>query len=314
MPKLGALRLVPEYRERVWGGQRLKPSDPPIGEAWIVYEQNQVASGPHAGMSLIDLAEKHGEALLGHRVVEQTGTRFPLLIKLLDTADWLSLQVHPNDEQAVQLEGPGHFGKTEAWHILEAEPGAQVIYGLQPNTQSEELAEALSNGTILNLVQYVPVQAGNTLFTPAGTVHALGPGLLLYEVQQTSDITYRVFDWNRPQSAGRQLHIQQSLAVINPNTEIGVTSQPAIGDGDQALLTACPYFTLELIGGDTQPICLNTQGESFHALTVIDGTMRVEGDGWSETLSRFETTVVPAECGTYQVKPQGNYRALKASV
>jgi mannose-6-phosphate isomerase len=314
MPTLGALRLVPEYRERVWGGQRLKPANPPIGEAWIVYEQNHIASGPYAGRSLADLTAEYGPDLLGKHVVQQTGSRFPVLIKLLDTADWLSLQVHPNDEQAERLEGPGHFGKTEAWHILEAEPEAQVIYGLRPGTTPEMLAQAIRNGTILDVVQYLLVHQGDTLFTRAGTVHALGPGLLLYEVQQTSDITYRVFDWNRPQTAGRALHIDQSIAVADPAAAAPVNPQPRLEDGDQVRLTACPYFTLELIGGQSHSINLDTKGESFHALTVIEGAMHVRSDGWSETLRRFETVVIPAACGAYSVESEETFRALKASV
>jgi mannose-6-phosphate isomerase len=309
-----ALRLIPEYHARVWGGQRLKPSNPPVGEAWIVYEQNKIASGPDKDRTLAELAAEQGESLLGRHVVAQTGDRFPLLIKLLDTADWLSLQVHPNDEQAERLEGPGQFGKTEAWHILDAEPDAQVIYGLKDGTTGEQLAAAIRAGTILDVVQYRTVRPGDTLFTRAGTIHALGPGLLLYEVQQTSDITYRVWDWDRPQSAGRKLHIEQSLEVTDPNAGDPPHHQPALSDGEHAELTSCPFFTLELVRAETQPVDLDTRGESFHALTVIDGACRIDGDGWSEHLARFETIIVPAGAGAYRVEPQGAYRLLKASV
>jgi mannose-6-phosphate isomerase len=309
-----ALRLTPEYHERVWGGQRLKPGAPPIGEAWIVYERNTIAAGPQRGRTLAELAVEQGMALLGRHVVAHTGDRFPLLIKLLDTADWLSLQVHPNDEQAEQLEGPGHFGKTEAWHILDAEPGAQVIYGLKPGTTRERLAQAIRDGSILELVQYRSVRPGDTLFTRAGTLHALGPGLLLYEVQQTSDITYRVWDWDRPQSAGRQLHIEQSLAVIDPDAGAPPRPEPALGDGERAQLISCPYFTLELVRGESRAVDLDPRGESFHALTAIDGACRVAGDGWSEELQRFSTVVVPANAGAYRIEPLGAYRLLKASV
>jgi mannose-6-phosphate isomerase len=309
-----ALRLVPEYHERVWGGQRLRPADPPVGEAWIVYEQNKVAAGPDAGRTMADLAAARGESLLGRRVVAQTGDRFPLLIKLLDTADWLSIQVHPNDEQAERLEGAGQFGKTEAWHILDAEAGAQVIYGLREGTTQDDLERAIRDGSMLDLVEYRTVRPGDTLFTRAGTVHALGPGLLLYEVQQTSDITYRVFDWNRPQSAGRTLHLDQSLAVIDREVGDPPSHQPALGDGDRAELTTCPFFTLELARAESAPVAFDTRGESFHALTVIDGACRVIGDGWSEDLERFESIVVPAGAGAYRVEPRGAYRLLKASV
>jgi len=308
------LRLLPEYRARVWGGQRLRPGPESVGEAWIVYEQNRIAEGPYAGLTLAEAAAQAGEALLGRRAVQQTGSRFPLLIKLLDCADWLSLQVHPDDEQARRLEGPGHFGKTEAWHILDAEPGAKVIAGLRPGATSEALAQALQNGTILDWVQYLPVQAGDTVFVRAGTIHALGPGLLLYEVQQTSDITYRVFDWNRPQTAGRELHIDQSLAVSDPQAAGQALPRPALDDGGCETLVTCPYFTLELMRGQTRAISLDTRGETFHALTVIEGRAHVAGEGWHQTLDRFESLVVMAACGAYRVEPQGTFQALKASV
>ncbi len=127
---------------------------------------------------------------MGANTVAHTGTRFPLLIKILDCAQWLSLQVHPDDEAAERLEGPGYFGKTEAWHVLDAAPGAQLIAGMRPDTTAEALAAAIRDGTILDFVQYQDVRAGDTVFMPARTIHTLGPGLLIYEVQQTSDLTY----------------------------------------------------------------------------------------------------------------------------
>jgi mannose-6-phosphate isomerase len=312
MPAFEGLRLTPAYHERVWGGQRLRRATPPIGEAWIVHEHNRVAGGPHNGRTLAELTVEWGAGMLGRLPLARTGERFPLLIKLLDTADWLSVQVHPNDEQAAQLEGPGDFGKTEAWHILEAGPGAEVICGLRPGTTHEALAAAISNGTVTNLAQHLAVSAGDTLFIGAGTIHALGPALLLYEVQQTSDITYRVFDWNRPQSAGRALHIGQSLAVANP--AIVGEVQPHPTSAPLGTLVSCPYFTLEQIAGTSEPVALDTGGDSFHALTVVEGSATIAGSGWQHNLARFGTVVVPAACGAYQVELSNNGRVLKSSV
>lgn len=314
MISLAALRLIPQYHRRVWGGQRLKPSPDPIGEAWIVYEGDLVASGSDAGHTLAELAVQYGSALLGPRAVARTGTRFPILIKLLDTADWLSVQVHPNDEQAARMEGADQFGKTEAWHILQADSDARLICGVRPGTSSETIRDAIRDGTILDLAQYVPVQSGDTVFVRAGTIHALGPGLLLYEVQQTSDITYRVFDWNRPQSAGRALHIEQSLAVSDPEATGQPLPEPALSDDARATLVTCPYFTLELVGGETSLVELDTGGESFHALTAIEGEIMVETPAGVEKLGLYETVIVPAACGAYRLLPQGRFRALKASV
>lgn len=312
---IGALRLEPQYHSRVWGGHRLKPdTDELIGEAWVVHERNVVADGPHAGRTLGELAEQFGEALLGTRASAETGTRFPLLIKLLDCAAWLSVQVHPDDRQAVELEGPGQVGKTEAWHVVKAEAGAQLISGLKPGTLPVSLERAIREGTVVELAQYHDVQGGDTLLTHAGTIHALGPGLLIYEVQQTSDITYRIYDWDRPQDAGRKLHIEQAVAVSNPHATGQVSHLSPLEDGDRRILTCCRYFSLELLGAQTKPVQLDTAGASFHALTVIEGEMQVEAGGWSETLGLHRTLLVPANCGPYSIAPRGKYRALKAAV
>lgn len=314
MSKIGPLLLIPEYHERVWGGQRLRPSANPIGEAWIVYERNCVASGPEEGRTLAELADRFGSDLLGSRALDATGLRFPLLIKLLDAAEWLSLQVHPNNEQARRLEGEQHFGKTEAWHILEAEPGARVISGLRKGTTREDLATALRAGTILDLVHYCEVKGGDTIFTAAGTIHALGPGLLLYEVQQTSDLTYRVWDWNRPLTAGRELHVEKSLEVSNLDACGEAVLAPKLGDGARHRLCGCAFFQLDLVHSRAEPVPLDTAGETFHAITIVEGTAEVTGAGWSHALSRFESLLVPAAIGAYEVRPRARVRGLVASV
>lgn len=311
MPLREGLRLEAAYHERVWGGQRLRPGPVPIGEAWIVYEGNRVVGGAHDGRTLAELAAAHGEALLGRRPIAQGGMRFPLLIKILDARDWLSVQVHPNDEQAVALEGAGQLGKTEAWHILAADPGAQLICGLQPGTTREALAAAIREGTVTDRARYLTVAPGDTVFIGAGTMHALGPGLLLYEVQQTSDITYRVFDWNRPASAGRALHIEQSLAVTNPDICGEVQSRPSGTPGTPQSLVACPYFVLDEVVGSA---ALDTRGESFHALTTIEGEATVAGEGWQERLLPYESVVVPAACGGYTLTAGAAARTLISRV
>lgn len=314
---LEALRLVPEYHERVWGGQNLRPTghgSTPIGEAWIVYEGNRIESGPLAGQTLGEVSEEYGEALLGRKVAARTGTRFPLLIKLLDCADWLSVQVHPNDRQAKELEGPDQFGKTEAWHILKAEPDAKLICGLREGSTREAMAEAIRNGTITDLADHLHVHTGDSVFTPATTIHALGPGLFLYEIQQTSDITYRVYDWGRPQSAGRKLHIEQSIKVSDPNSRCKLTPAPSAQEDGTRRLLSCPFFKLQLVQSSTAPVFLDTRSESFALLTVIDGDLEIEGAGWSHTLGKYETVLVPACCGTYQLYPHGEFHALLADV
>ncbi len=313
-PMRQAFSLTPEYRDYVWGGNRLRPGHSPVAEAWIVYEHDRIASGLLAGRTLAEAATTYREALLGRRAVQRTGTRFPLLIKLLDCAQWLSLQVHPNDEQAVRMEGVGQFGKTEAWHILEAQPNAEILCGLRPGVTHEALAQAVRNGTLVDQMQHLSLQNGDSILISPGMIHAIGPGILLYEIQQTSDITYRVFDWNRPAAEGRKLHIEQSLAVADVNARGQVRPQPQLGDGDQRELVTCSYFTLQLLTGQSNSIALDTGGESFHALTLIQGQAQIEGANWGLHLDRFGTVVIPAACGSYRVQPRGSFRALKASV
>ena len=323
-PYLPILQLQPSYRDYVWGGQRLRPGQQ-TAEQWAVYEGNVVAhqrtersersqrSDRFAGHTLAELAAEYGSALLGQTAFARTGARFPLLIKLLDCAQWLSVQVHPNDEQAVALEGRGHFGKTEAWHVLDAAASAQLIAGVEPGLDAETLAAAIRDGRILDHLQYRQVGAGDTVFMPAGAIHALGPGLLIYEVQQTSDITYRVYDWGRPQTGGRVLHIDKSIAVANPGADTPLLPPPALGDGDLATLVHCPYFTLALAASQTRPLALDTGGEAFHALTVIEGCAKVVAGEDAVTLRPYETAVVPAASGAYEVRPLGGFRLLKAS-
>ncbi len=306
------LQLIPEYRDYVWGGQRLRPGTL-TAEAWIVYEGDRVANGPLQGKTLAEVAQLLGADLLGQNAMTRTGTRFPLLIKILDCNDWLSVQVHPNDEQARRMEGPDQFGKTEAWHILDAADGAQLITGVKEGTTAEALAAAIRNGTIVEHAQYHSAHTGDTVFMPAGTLHALGPGFLVYEVQQTSNITYRIFDWNRPASAGRALHIEQSVAVTNPQGTGQVQPALALKPDDQRVLVQCPYFRLEILTAQSQRLLLDTRGASFHALTVIDGQGVIECGEERSVLKRFETVLVAASAGAYQLQPLGSVRALKSS-
>jgi mannose-6-phosphate isomerase len=311
------LTFTPAIRNYVWGGRTLLPlagpdagkNNNPIAEVWALYENNPVNNGFFAGRTLADLTTEYPNEVLGTQVASQGNKRFPLLIKLLDCERWLSLQVHPSDEQARQLEGPQFVGKTEAWHILNAQSGAQLIAGIKPNTSAEALRAAIGNETILELVEYHTVQQSDTVFMPAGTIHALGPGLLVYEVQQTSDLTYRVFDWNRPQNDGRILHIEKSIAVTNLQSQGKITRQQDSG-GATTSLTKCPYFHLEML---STPQERDTRGESFHALTVISGNARVSTlVNEAVSLRKFDTVLVSAACKSYRL--DGNFQVLCSSV
>ncbi|MDV6374425.1 type I phosphomannose isomerase catalytic subunit [Deinococcus arenicola] len=305
------LPLEAKLVERVWGGTRLIPeggdTSKPIGEAWVIGEDNQVSDGRFAGQTLSALAKQFPQELLGDRAVS---SRFPLLIKLLDCTGWLSVQVHPDDAQARALEGEGHLGKTEAWQVLEAIEGAQIIAGIKPDISQLELSEAIVAGRVMDHVAYAPVHAGDTFMIPAGTVHALGPGVLLYEVQQTSDLTYRIYDWDRPAAAGRALHLSQSAEVSRP----WPASASALPSGSDAVqeLTRCPYFVLERLKSGGKTLKADTAGQTFHVLTVTVGEAKVEAGGEQHTLGQFESLLLPAAVGAYQLS--GPFELLRSSL
>jgi len=309
------LPLEPQYRERVWGGQKLREADPPIGEAWIAFEDSRVKSGTLAGRTVADITRDHARHVLGTAVAERYGTRFPLLIKLLDCADWLSVQVHPNDEQASRLVGPGHFGKTEAWHFLEVDAEATILAGVKPGTTREELARAIRSGRVLDVAARQAVSAGESVFIPAGTLHALGPGMLLYEVQQVSDTTYRVYDWDRPASAGRQLHIEESVEVTNPTMSPGVAPAPSIPGTGAAVTVTSEYFELEVVQLRGDVLTSSTEDRSAHVLTLVDGEAGVSSGSEDIRLGRFDSVIVAGGAGEYVIRASGSSaRLLRARV
>ncbi|GGR92621.1 type I phosphomannose isomerase catalytic subunit [Deinococcus sedimenti] len=298
------LPLTPRYHARVWGGDRLAPpiGDTPVGEAWIADGRSLVTTGPLAGHTVDDLLHAHPGELLGPHLDPHAG--FPLLIKLLDCRDWLSVQVHPDDAQARTMVGPGERGKTEAWHFLHVDPGAQLLAGVVPGTTPDALAHAIRHGGILDLSERAQPAAGDTLFIPAGTLHALGPGLLLYEVQQASDTTYRVYDWDRPASAGRALHLEESVAVTR--ADLGGAWTAASETGGVGELVRCAQFTLVgARGGETTEL-----GGSFGLVTVVEGTLTVEAGGERVEVAPFGTVLVPA--WAERVTLTGTGRALIA--
>ena len=208
----------------------------------------------------------------------------------------------------------GQFGKTEAWHILHAEEDAEILCGFQQGISPEKIQQSVRDGSILDFVQKLPMRTGDTIFIPAGTVHALGPGLLVYQVQQTSDITYRVFDWNRPASAGRKLHIEQSLAVMDMGAASSPIPAPAAQDGERKTLVKCPFFKLDFINTLGKPIQLNTRQASFHALTAITGEITLTSAEGTLHLAQYDTVLVPASLGEYLVTPRQKAKILISSI
>jgi mannose-6-phosphate isomerase len=310
------LKLEPQYRERVWGGRRLRAADPPIGEAWVAFGPSRVSEGPLAGRSVDELLAEHGAELVGTAGVERFDGRFPLLIKLLDCSDWLSVQVHPDDEQARRLVGPGEFGKTEAWYFLDVEPGAAILAGVKPGVSREALADSIREGRIVDVAQRVEVEAGEALLIPAGTLHALGPGLLLYEIQQASDTTYRAYDWDRPTSAGRRLHIEESVEVATAKPARALTRPEVVGPTGAARAVSCDYFDLDLVRVSAETaLVADTAARTFHIVTAVAGGGELRSGDETARLGRFETALVAATAGHYTtIAIDGTATLLRAAI
>jgi len=306
---LTPFRAAPLAQERVWGGTRLGPSRTlPIGELWVAGPWLLVADGPHAGRTLDDVAAELGPALVGSAAPSQPGMRFPLLVKLLDLAAWLSVQVHPGDAVARRLAGPAAIGKAEAWYVLDAEPGAELLAGTRPGVREADLRSAMrvGGGAATGLLARHAVTAGDVLLLAAGTLHAVGPGILLYELQQPSDLTYRVDDWGRPASPARPLHTKEALASVVPQSRPAVRATTKAGR-----VAACRHFALDVVDA---PAPLDPAGRTVQVVTAVGAPAELAGAGWSVRLKALETIVVPAAAGAWELRPGPGGRALVATL
>ncbi len=318
------IRLEASLHETIWGGRRLErdgwktlPPSVAVGEAWETEVSTIVQNGPYTGKTLEAVVEELGAALLGTQSIAIYGNRFPLLAKFIDANAKLSVQVHPDDTYAAHYEN-GKLGKTEFWYILAAEPGASIVHGFKAPTSQAEVQKAIERVALEDLLHEEVVSAGDVIFVPAGTVHAIGSGVMLYELQEYSDITYRMYDYGRLTASGapRTLHIERSLAVSHYGASSRVKSTPvtlARGTGyEERCLVACPYFvTREITFKDRQSYTgymKDTTETSCIILTSLGADVRVRyGHSLkeSEPLSRGQTMILPAALGHYCIEGTG---------
>jgi mannose-6-phosphate isomerase len=313
--RLYPLRFEPIYQYRLWGGRRLAdllavplPGDGPFGEAWVLSDrpdhQSCVANGPLEGRTIGQLLEQSPEQLLGK--LAGRFRRFPLLLKFLDAREMLSVQVHPSDAHQ-ELIPPGETGKTEAWVVLEAGKESRIYAGLRPGTNSAELRRALTNGTVADdLVCFTP-QPGDAVFLPAGTVHSLGGDIVVFEVQENSDVTFRLYDWNHLDAKtkrSRALQVDQALACIDfaqgeigPVTPIVETTTPVA----RQRLFQCPQFRLWRWCGQS-PFTVGAVGLP-RVLICLAGVGQVEHDGITYPVKKGDVWLLPAEVGTCAFRP-----------
>ncbi len=307
------LRLDPRLSAKLWGGQRLaeqlhKPHSDgqPIGESWEAHDDAIITNGAHAGTRLLDLMRAHPRALLGDNA--DGDAPFPLLFKFIDAQQDLSVQVHPDDAQSRAREGYP-FGKTEAWYILHADAGARIVHGFRRDVAEATVRDALARGTLEDLLAFVLVERGDVVFVPAGTVHAIGRGIVLAEIQQQSDITYRFYDWNRTDESGRPraLHVEQALQVVDFHALSAHTVTPLAirADAyDRNFLAACRYFAWERL--DVRARTPSLPLDKFALLSLIAGEAQIAyGAAFAQSMSirKGETVLLSARMGAYQLAP-----------
>jgi mannose-6-phosphate isomerase len=310
------LRFEPIFTTNLWGGRRLPgflgrtvEHNDPVGEAWVLSDVDgslsRVANGPLTGATLRDLMSADPTRLIGSARAPQG--RFPLLLKFLDARQELSVQVHPNDAQAAKL-GPGRFGKTEAWVVLEADPSTSRLYtGFADGVTAPDFRAALAAKTTPKTLHSFTPKVGDCVYLEAGTVHAIGSNLLLFEIQQTSDITYRLYDWDRVDTKTgkpRQLHIEEGLACADFHRGRCPPVAPAVSVSAgirREILVACAYFTLGRITTRT-PFRISTP-DRCHALVCIKGSGELEWRGTRYPFARGDVYLLPAELGSCLVHP-----------
>jgi len=308
MADLYPLLIRPRYVERIWGGDALAvtlgkpaPRGARIGESWEIYEENTVANGVYAGKTIGELRGLLGQRLMGH---VPAAAPFPLLTKLIDARETLSVQVHPDDRFAAQLEQQ-QYGKTECWYVIAAAPGAALTYGFARDSTPDAYAALVAAGKLDGLLRPLPVTAGAVVYIPAGTVHAIGAGILLYELQQTSDITYRIYDWGRTDAQGqaRALHVDKARQVLDYHRWTRGAIAPLATPDNRTMLIAGPYFTEESV--DQAGARLSTY-ESPVALCALEHALSVSlaGGGAAVVVPPYAAALIPAAAGSYTIRAQ----------
>jgi len=321
MVRLYPLRFKEILKEKIWGGRKLAglfgkplPPDARIGESWEISDregnESVVADGPLKGATLHELTVQYGERLVGTAAL--ANGRFPLLFKIIDAGQRLSVQVHPTDELAIRYGEPDP-GKTEMWYVLAAEEGAQLMLGLRPGVGKREFREAVQAGRLEQQLNYVTVKAGDAFFLSAGCVHAIGAGIVLAEIQENSDLTYRVYDWGRVGADGkpRELHLDKALTAINfdaPCLQRAAGVTVTDGDNRRTVLAACRYFATEIVDVADR-YSAKGDGHTFTIAFFVQGSPRVLWEGGELEARRGLSLLIPAELLEWRV--EGSSRFLK---
>lgn len=304
------IKFRPITQYRIWGGNKLNAFVPKelqldrLGEIWslsaVKGAESVVVNGPLKGRNLQELLDTQAERLMGSALAQKYGTEFPLLIKFIDAAEALSVQVHPNDEQARALHDS--FGKSEMWYIVSAEPDAELTIGFKSGVDAEAYQTALANENLESVLNQIPVEKGDAVYIPAGRVHAIGAGIVLAEIQQTSDVTYRIYDYNRLDKDGqkRELHTDLALKAIdfNPIDEIK-TAYRSI-QNEMTELVVSPYFKTQIFKGKGQWTVSDNQNMRIFVCT--GGEIKMKTADETTVLTAYESLLIPACLANYEVE------------
>ena len=319
---MNPFRFTPYLKSVIWGGEKIaslkniKTDATDIGESWEISAvpgcETRVADGPDAGLTLTELIDRYRERLVGRKVWDQFQTSFPLLVKIIDARADLSVQVHPDDTLAADRHGCA--GKTEMWYILDTEPGAKIYAGLSAELTPDTYRRAIHDNTIMSYIKAHDSAPGDTFFLPAGRVHAIGAGNLLLEIQQTSDITYRIYDYDRRDAAGRprELHTEQAIDAIDYQVYPNYKSDPEpIAPGVDSL-ARCKYFDVRLHTVDT-PTPVDYAPDSFVIVSCVSGHIGIStGSDSPIRVDCGETLLIPAD--RQQLILSGSGRAVTAFI
>ena len=325
MKELYPLKFKPIFKDKIWGGAKVKTLYgldfeplPNCGEVWSLsgYPGNisMVENGFLAGNELDELIEVYMGELVGEKVFEQFGEEFPLLIKLIDSNDWLSIQVHPGDELARKRHNGS--GKTEMWYVLDADKNAELISGFNQKVNKEEYLRHLKDNSLKDILNFEKAESGDVFFIPAGRVHAIGPGLVIAEIQQTSDLTYRIYDFGRVDDKGnsRELHNDLALEAIDFNQYPDYKTHYAQKPNQTVSLVKSPYFITNLLDFDKPVEKDYTQLDSFVIYLCTQGSCEVNTAGHKEHLALGETMLIPATCGEIMLSPLPSAKLLEVYI
>lgn len=318
------LKFSPILKDKIWGGTKLKSlfdkaaKTDKLGESWELSgydgDESVVTNGLLAGNNLAELIEIYMGELVGDSIYDEYGLYFPLLFKLIDANENLSIQVHPGDE--VAAERHNSYGKTEMWYVVDADPGAELIIGFTKDCTKEEYLDALENDKVEDLLQKVPVTKGDVFFIPAGLVHAIGKGVVVAEIQQSSDITYRIYDFKRTDDQGneRELHTGEALDVINFAAAKNPKTIYKAELNEMTPLVECEYFTTNIVRFDRTITRNYATLDSFVSYMCLDGNFIVLSAGEKTRVNKGDTVLIPACIDELSLVPEGEVTLLEVYV